>query len=136
MIKELERAKGGFSDAIVNTIEWKEYVVKRIKKGIPIFGYFGASERTEEIDRIVEGYLIMKGLSHEAIACWLTSTTARHFADNLYEGISKEEVIKLLDDYTKHIYLDLAIWNFPGYKGNLADFNRIKKQITKEVAEE
>ena len=39
MIKELERVKGGFSDAIVNTIEWKEYVVKRIKKGIPVFGY-------------------------------------------------------------------------------------------------
>jgi len=35
MIKELERAKGGFSDAIVNTTEWKKYVVKRIKKGIP-----------------------------------------------------------------------------------------------------
>ena len=133
MIKELERAKGGFSDAIVNTTEWKEYVVKRIKKGIPVFGYFGAPERTEEIDRIVEGYLIMKGLSHEAIVCWLTSTTARHFANNLYEGISKEEVIKLLDDYTKHIYLDLAIWNFPGYKGTLRDFDRIKEQIEKEV---
>jgi len=44
MIKELERAKGGFSDAIVNTTEWKKYVVKRIKKGIPIFGYFGSRE--------------------------------------------------------------------------------------------
>lgn len=136
MIKKLIEVKGGFSELVVNTSEWKEYVEKRVREDIPIFGYVGAPERTEEIDKVVEGYFIMKGLSPEAIACWVTSTVARHFADQLYDGISRDEVIRLLDEYTSRVYLDLAIWNFPGYKGVVSDFNRIKKEIEKELRAE
>ena len=127
--------RGGFSEAVTRSVYWKEYVDTRVKTGAPVFGYVGSSGRTEEIDRIVEGYFIMKELSPEATACWITSTTARHFADHLYSGIKRDEVLKLLDEYTKHVYLDLAIWNFPGYKGTMKDFDRIKEKIIEELRE-
>ena len=116
--------QGGISNKV-----WEEPLLQKYVRGINVFGYVGAHNRTIKSDKILMREL--KNINSDIIADWMTSGTGRHFADGLYLGISENEIRIRVREYTKGIVQDVAIWRHPEFKGTLASKTEIKQKYFK-----
>lgn len=73
-----EQYQGGLSKELVSVPVLKLYMSSG-----GCHGYIGHSQRTYEIDRFLESFLLRKGYKLEIIAEFLTWRQGRHFADQL-----------------------------------------------------
>jgi len=110
--KSKKALKGGFSDEVTNSYHWKKYTSSSV-----IGGYIGTSGRSPRRDQIVEKLLRDQDLGPEAIADWLSSTTARHLLDE--PGRNLKEFKKRAQEYTQDAFLKVLVWNHPDHNGSL-----------------
>lgn len=118
-VQNRQRLQGGLSDNLVKSEAYKQY----IDAGVP-GGYYGSRQRTKKMDKYVEERLRSYGLGSESIATWLSSTAARHMAD---DKLTSERV----DDYTKDAFVDILTWSHPDHKGNYASTEALIENIYK-----
>ena len=121
----LKYIKGGFSKKVF-TKELKEYC----SKGIP-FGYIGHNCRTIQSDKIIEK-ILLKTLTPQQLATWLTSGDGRHTGDWIEDRIFNEEFDWLKDYFKKKapsIYNMVIIWNQTHHEGNMKSTSEIRKEL-------
>ena len=105
--------QGGLSDEVWSSTELQKY----LSREVPVFGYIGERYRTTKRDKILENKLKSYQLGPDGIACWLTSTTARHLMDDVDRKTTEDEFIKRIDVYAKDAFLDVLVWNHPDHTG-------------------
>lgn len=121
---------GGFSIEVAIYPEFFKYV-----KGKHASGYYGSSMRTNKRDRIIEAAMRKLGMGPGAIACWLTSTKARHLMDEVEINWTAQQFAQHIDKYLVNAPLNVFIWSHPDHKGSMAstiDLTNLLKQICKE----
>ena len=114
----------GLSDEVFDT-----YILQEYMQGVPC-GYIGSSRRTAWSDKMLEAALRATGLGPHGIACWLTSTSGRHLADNLGRGAkAQKEFAKDVAEATKNAFLQVTVWNHPDHGGMLKDTISLEEKI-------
>lgn len=124
--RELKDYQGGLSLELFMT----EKLISYAEYGNP-GGYLGCESRKVKADQLVEKYL-REVLSLDELACWLTSTDARHFA-NYFEKYMDENN---WDDFEIEIKKSIAtihniakIFNSSEHKGNLKSTIDLKEKF-------
>jgi hypothetical protein len=121
-VKYRKKYKMGLSDAVTATNRYKEYVGASHPGG-----YYGTSNRTAEIDEMLESALQKQGLGPDSIAEWLGSTSARHLMDDMPESQSGQE--KRIKEYTKNAFVEVSLWNHPDNQGSVGSFMDLQKKL-------
>jgi hypothetical protein len=124
--RELKDYHGGLSLELFMT----EKLISYAECGNP-GGYLGCERRKAKADQIVEKHL-REVLTLEEIACWMTSTDARHFGDyfehfmddNDWEGFEVE-----MKKSIATIHNIAKIFNSPDHKGNLKSTNELRAKF-------
>ena len=111
----LAKYQGGLSNEVFEVRALRHYLGSGF--GSP-GGYVGSSYRTKARDAIVEKALRLTGLGPHGVACWLTSTSARHMMDSVDRRTSIEEFKRTVTQYTKGAFVEVTIWNHPDFGGN------------------
>jgi len=118
-----KKYKGGLSDEIAQTQHYLEY----IRASTPS-GYYGTSNRTPEIDKMVEESLREKGLGNNGIAYWLTSSSARHMMDDMPDK-NQAKIKERIDDYTRDAFKNVTVWSHPDHGGTLASTGEFYRKM-------
>jgi|MudIll2142460700_1097286.scaffolds.fasta_scaffold00029_21 hypothetical protein len=127
MLDMLARLKGGFSDAVLDSPAFMDYIDQDPSK---IGGYIGNRGRTKEFDAALEKLLKAQGLGPNGIATWLTSGTARHMMDPpILRTTPLATFLKRAKEYTKDAAKDIAIWSHPDH-GGLQDTQAVHDHLT------
>jgi len=110
-----EEYQGGFSDKVFNQEILQTYV-----EGTP-FGWIGHKARKPELDTHLEKKFLalrpkVKVDLVELLACWLTSTSGRHFGDSV-DGLVFDEQKKKIDRNVHGMFNEAYIFNKPEHKG-------------------
>ena len=129
MEKEKNKIKGGFSDEVFASGELQSY----LERGRPLFGYIGAEERTKRFDKALEAMLRQEGLGYNGIGEWLTSTSGRYCADDLYRGMTDIQLEAALRGYTENAFLEVMIWNHPDHQGTLGSTKRLMETLRQKL---
>jgi len=115
---------GGYSEAVRDASLYKDYT----KNNMGIYGAIGHSERTDSHDRILELALRKQGLGDNDIACWLTSTTARHCLNGM-KRMSGSEFANHIKSYVKDAFIEITIYSHPDHDGFLSSSNLIRAKL-------
>jgi len=112
--------QGGFSDAVFNSPQLKEYVSRGVA-----YGWIGnSSVRTAAHDKQIERGLRKRGISDHKMYNWISSSSGRHFADSL-EGYSKQEQKEKIEKNLSYMYNNCIIYGSKSHGGTLSSSNDI-----------
>jgi len=124
--KYRKKNQKGLSDAVAGTVNYKQNCGTSHPGG-----YYGSSNRTAEIDKVVESALQKQSLGPEGIANWLGSTSARHMMDDMPESQSGQE--KKIKEYTKNAFIDVTLWSHPDNVGSIGSFVDLQKKLSEAL---
>jgi hypothetical protein len=129
MKKKKLNLQGGFSEKVASHPLFQDYASVSF-----CGGYIGSSDRSNARDSFLEYALReYQDLGPGGIACWLTSTSARHMMDDVSKKTTLSDFKKRVIEYIQGAFLDVTIWSHPDHKGSLSSSIQLRERLKSEL---